>query len=185
MYLATVQRRLGMYWFFNPSNAEATLAQNTRMQRILKTILTLSYWYPLESFRWILSDEYPGARVCHFSVFLYPFVLAKLATGSIRVNPSMLTAAKTPRCRSEDWSGSIVHAMDSHAHVAKALRKVFNLYNVFFGRFRGNLLSPFIMRPPKNWTTWCRNFSVVNLCYFPGWLYVTAPSIATRAGTWK
>ena len=30
---------------YNPSNAEATVVQSTRMQRFLKNILTLSCWY--------------------------------------------------------------------------------------------------------------------------------------------
>ena len=47
----------------------------------------MSCWYSLESSRWVLSDEYPFAMVSViFSFFLYHFVLAKLATGSIRVN---------------------------------------------------------------------------------------------------
>ena len=62
----------------NPSNAEATFVQSTRMQRFLKTILTLSCWYSLDSSHLVLSDEYPYTRV---SVI---FVLAKLATSSFQ-----------------------------------------------------------------------------------------------------
>ena len=47
----------------NPSNAEASFVQSTRTQRFLKSIETLSYWYSFESSRWVLSDEYPFARV--------------------------------------------------------------------------------------------------------------------------
>ena len=63
----------GSGWFFkalgvlqavlNPSIAEATFFQSTRMQRFLKAIQTLSHWYSLNSSRWVLSDEYPFARV--------------------------------------------------------------------------------------------------------------------------
>ena len=79
----------------NPSNAKATFIQSTRMQRFLKTIETLSCWYSLESSHWVLSDEYPFARVSViFQFFLHHFVLAKLATSSIRVNAFMLRAEK-------------------------------------------------------------------------------------------
>ena len=47
----------------NLSEAEATFIQSTRMQRCLKTIWTLPYWYSLESSRWVVSDEYPLAKV--------------------------------------------------------------------------------------------------------------------------
>ena len=56
------------------------------MQRLLKTIKTLSCWYSLDSSYWVLSNEFPDARVLLiFSPFLRHFVLAKLATRSIRV----------------------------------------------------------------------------------------------------
>ena len=55
--------RLAVSCLFNPSNAEATFVKNTKMQRLLKTILTLSCWYSLDSYRGALSDEYPFARV--------------------------------------------------------------------------------------------------------------------------
>ena len=75
-------------FFLNPSNAETTFLQSTRMQDSWKNIETLSSWYSFESSRRVLSDEYPFARVsvisCFFCIF---FVLAKLATSSIRVNP--------------------------------------------------------------------------------------------------
>ena len=54
----------------------------------LITIQTLLCWYSLESSHWVLSDEYPCARVSvilqvYFASFL---CLAKLATSSIGVN---------------------------------------------------------------------------------------------------
>ena len=57
------------------------------MQRFSKTILTLSSWYSFESSCWVPSDEYPFIYqgFGHFSGFLHHFVLAKLATSSIRV----------------------------------------------------------------------------------------------------
>ena len=39
----------GFCFCFNPSNAQASFAQCTGMQRFLKTIQTLSCWYSLES----------------------------------------------------------------------------------------------------------------------------------------
>ena len=70
----------------NPSNAKATFVQSATMQRLLLTIKTLSYWYSFESSRWVLSNEYPFARVLVINVgFSHHFVLAKLATSSIRV----------------------------------------------------------------------------------------------------
>ena len=52
------------------SNAKTTLVQSTQMQRFLKTILTLSCWYSLESSHWVLSDEYPISKV---SVIFFSF----------------------------------------------------------------------------------------------------------------
>ena len=49
--------------YVNPSNAEATFDQCTGTQKSLKTILTLSYWYSLDSPHRVLSNEYPYARV--------------------------------------------------------------------------------------------------------------------------
>ena len=75
----------------NPSNAVATFAQSTRMQRFLETIKTLSCWYSLESSCWALSDEYPFAKGFNgFSGFLHKFVLANLAVSSIRVKLVLL-----------------------------------------------------------------------------------------------
>ena len=79
----TSQKTLSNAAQINPSNAEATYVQSTRMQCFLNTILTLSCWYSLDSSRWVLSDEYPFARF--FVLFFHHFVLAKAATTSIRV----------------------------------------------------------------------------------------------------
>ena len=55
------------------------------MQKLLKTIQTLSCWYSLERSRRVLSDEYPFARFSViFQVFSHDFVLAKSVTSSIR-----------------------------------------------------------------------------------------------------
>ena len=69
-------------WQVNPCNAEV---QITRMKRFLKTMYTLSCWYSLDISHRVLSDEYPCARVLVISSFFNCFVLAKLATSSIRV----------------------------------------------------------------------------------------------------
>ena len=71
-------------WSLNPSNAEATFIQSTMMQRFLKTILTLSCWFSLESSRWVLSDEYPYAEVSLiFQFFCIILHILKLATSSM------------------------------------------------------------------------------------------------------
>ena len=59
----------------NPSNTKATFVQITRTQIFLKTIQTLSCWYSLVSV--ILQG------------FSHHFVLAKVATSSIRVKMSV------------------------------------------------------------------------------------------------
>ena len=78
-----------LYFFLssiNPSNAEVSFIQITRTQIFSKTIETLSCWYSLESSHRVLPYEYPFARVSViFQVFLHHFVLAKLASSSIRV----------------------------------------------------------------------------------------------------
>ena len=67
-------------------NAETTFVEGTRTQKPLKIIETLSSWYLLESSHWVLSDEYPFARVSvFFQLFSHYFVLVKLASSSIRV----------------------------------------------------------------------------------------------------
>ena len=59
----------------NPFNAEATVFQSAMTQILLKTIQTLSCWYSLESSRWVLSDEYPYAKLSvifrGFCIILY------------------------------------------------------------------------------------------------------------------
>ena len=47
----------------SPSNDEDTFTKSTRTQSFSKIIQTLSCWYSLDSSRWVLSDEYPYARV--------------------------------------------------------------------------------------------------------------------------
>ena len=68
---------LGILWSFHryPFNAEATFLQSTKTQRFLKTLKTMSCWYSLDSIHWVLSDEYPLARVAvifqGFCILLY------------------------------------------------------------------------------------------------------------------
>ena len=47
----------------DPFYAEATFLQSTKTQIFLKTLKTMSCWYSLDSIHWVLSDEYPLARV--------------------------------------------------------------------------------------------------------------------------
>ena len=56
----------------NPFADEGTSMQCTKKQKIMKIILTLSYWYSLNSSCWVLSDEYPSARV---SVIIHVFCI--------------------------------------------------------------------------------------------------------------
>ena len=73
--LDTQIRRISL----NPSNAEATFIQSTRTQ-----ILHLGiHWIALAEYSQ-MSTHMPGFR--SFSGFLSNFVLARLATSSIRVN---------------------------------------------------------------------------------------------------
>ena len=63
----------------NPSNAEATLAQSTRMQKFFENhlnpvILVSNGWGLRSTLRWVPICQ--GFN--HFSVFLYHFILAKL-----------------------------------------------------------------------------------------------------------
>ena len=64
-----------MQFIYNPSNAKASFVQSTRIHIFLKTILTLSCWYPLNSSHWVLSNEYPWVRVSDifhlFCIILY------------------------------------------------------------------------------------------------------------------
>ena len=63
----------------NPSNAEATFVQSTRTQISLKDIWTLSCWYSSNSSRWVLSDEYPFARVSIIISFFTPFCIGQIS----------------------------------------------------------------------------------------------------------
>ena len=82
--------------YINHSNAEATFIQRTKMQRFLKTILTLSSWYSLDSSHGVLSDEYPFSVI--LQLFSHYFVLAKLATSSTRVNNKFLKPSAVSGC---------------------------------------------------------------------------------------
>ena len=68
------------------------------MQTFLKTIVTLSQWYSLDSSRWVLSDEYPHARVpvIFLCVFLHYFALAKFSIGSSQLL-DLITAILHPQ----------------------------------------------------------------------------------------
>ena len=63
----------------NPSNAEATFVQNTRMQRFVKTIWILSCWCLLDSSHWVLSDEYQYAMVSVIFTFVASFCNGKIS----------------------------------------------------------------------------------------------------------
>ena len=73
----------------NPSNAEAIFIQSTRRQIFENHINPVMLVF-IESSHYVLSYEYPCARFfIHFSSFLpflRHFVLANVATSSIRVN---------------------------------------------------------------------------------------------------
>ena len=64
-------------------------------------------WYSFDSSCWELSDEYPFARVLIFKAFLCHFVLAKLATSSIRVNPSNAKVILVQSTRRQRFSENI------------------------------------------------------------------------------
>ena len=63
----------------NPANAEATFVKSTRMQKSLKIIETLSCWYSLDSSWWVLSDEYPSARVSVIFRFFGSFCIGQIS----------------------------------------------------------------------------------------------------------
>ena len=91
-----------IYIKFNSFNAEATFIQRTKTKSFLKIIQKLSCWYPLESSRWELPDEYtyvPGFQ--SFSMFLHHLVLAKLATTSMRVKNMTLLSTLETVCHTE------------------------------------------------------------------------------------
>ena len=77
--------------FFNPSNAEATLSKTQRGKDIRKTSEPCHvgiHWIALPEY-FQMSTYMPGFD--HFPVFLHHFVLAKLATSSIRVNDNYMS----------------------------------------------------------------------------------------------
>ena len=118
----------------NPSNAEATFVQSTRMQRFLKTISTLLCWH-----HWIALAEY-SLMSTHvsgfqsFSIFMHHFVLAILATTSIRVN---LFEIKPPlvymvvggifRCKKKNYSIKLL-SMDVVNVIAINNFRLFSIY---------------------------------------------------------
>ena len=72
--------------FFNPSNAEVTFVQSARTERFFENhlnhvVLVLIRKVLLSTLRWVPMCQGFG----DFSCFLLHFVLAKLATSSIRV----------------------------------------------------------------------------------------------------
>ena len=74
------------YYIINPSNAKATYVQSTMTQRFLKNhlnpvMLVFIRKLSLSTLRWIPMCQ----GFSHFSGFLHHFVLAKVATSSIRV----------------------------------------------------------------------------------------------------
>ena len=68
----------------------------------------MSSWYSLESSRWVLSDGHQCAKVSiHFWASLHHFVLAKLATTSMRVKvPSDLKRFEN-KTSSKPWKTAI------------------------------------------------------------------------------
>ena len=60
----------------------------------MKTISTLSCWYSWDISRWVLSHGYQWAKVS-VNLFSHHFVLAKLATSSLGVNPWMCSAVQS------------------------------------------------------------------------------------------
>ena len=63
----------GLNMFLNPSKATATFIQSTRTQSFLKTILTLSCWYSLDSSRWALRWVPMCQGFNHFPSFFLSF----------------------------------------------------------------------------------------------------------------
>ena len=76
--------------YFNLSAAEATYVQNTRKERILKNLKTLSCWYSLDSFHGVLSDEYPYARGSVISDFLKSCCIGQIS--HYRVIPEVIVS---------------------------------------------------------------------------------------------
>ena len=80
----------------NPSNAKTTFTQSKRHKDFWKTVKPCYvgiHWIT----RWVLSEEYPCARVSVlFPFFLHHLASGKLTTTSIRVNPFMHTLRRPP-----------------------------------------------------------------------------------------
>ena len=66
----------------NPSNAEAAILQSTKMQKSSKPYHVAIHWVALNEYSQ-MSTHKSGLQ--SFFRFLHQFVLAKLATSSIRV----------------------------------------------------------------------------------------------------
>ena len=75
---------------YNPSNAEATLVQSTRMQSYLKHVNPVKLVFigklSLSTLRWVPM----GQSFTHFSVFLHHIVLVNFFTSSISVKGDFL-----------------------------------------------------------------------------------------------
>ena len=85
--------KLTLTRYFNPTNAEATFGQSTRTQSFLKNICTLSCWYSLEALSEYsqMNTHMPGFQ--SYFIFFHHFILAKLATSSIRVKSNANTCS--------------------------------------------------------------------------------------------
>ena len=98
LWTTQLLRQTGMRYVFNHLYIFLTLpmlrplsSEAQKCKDFSQTIEILSRWYSLNSSHWVLSDEYPYARVSTFFRFLHHLVLAKLATSSIRVPSSRLS----------------------------------------------------------------------------------------------
>ena len=81
--------------FLNPFNAEATFIESARMPSYFKNhsnpfILVFIRYLSLSTLRWVPICQ----GFSHFSSFLHHFVLATLATSSIRVKGTWLFSTK-------------------------------------------------------------------------------------------
>ena len=62
------------------------LSSMAQKQKLMKIIWILSCWYSLESSRWVLTYEYPCARVSvTLQYFHIIFLLTKIALSSLRI----------------------------------------------------------------------------------------------------
>ena len=88
------------------------------MEILLKNQQNPVMLYSLESSHWALSDEYPFARISiiFFKLFSHRFLLAKLATSSIRVkgSPVMIFSAQTSTLTSRECGEvNVISAVNS------------------------------------------------------------------------